>query len=138
DCGMCPVMCLPNTADCDGNAANGCECPSAGCCGAACEVQHQNGLGQIYTSCNPLGIPGTPATYSVAMATAARAAWPTAGADSAGMCAVGLANAKCLARASATSCAVWCYSNKQLAGHVHLNAANNTCTCPTAADLSWD
>ncbi|HRI67952.1 MAG TPA: hypothetical protein PK156_27130, partial [Polyangium sp.] len=40
------------------------------------------GLGQNFDDCAPLGVPGDDTTYSLALATKARAAWPFAGMDS--------------------------------------------------------
>ena len=51
------------------------------CCGNGCQPMHLNGIGQSYVEqCSPPGTPGNESTYSLAMATAARAAAP-AGTD---------------------------------------------------------
>jgi hypothetical protein len=116
--------CAPGYEDCKQTAPNtdGCESPVA---------THMNGLGETYMlSCVPLGTPGNPNTYTLAMATAARAAW-TAGTDSTLTC---TGNAACLTRTGASTCATWCYT-KTVAGHV-LEAA--TCTCPTTGSPSWN
>jgi hypothetical protein len=128
---------MPGTIDCDGNPNNGCECSTPSCCGATCQTTHSNGLGQLYYDCAPLGVPGLPATYTPVMATEARNAWPFAGIDSTGTCGMGMNGSTCLARQTATSCAVWCYT-KSLAGRVHLNTASTTCPCPTTLDPTWD
>jgi hypothetical protein len=71
------------------------------------------------------------------MANEARAAWPFSGADSAGTCGNGMNASSCIARATANTCAVWCYT-KGLAGYVHLDSTSNTCTCPSLADPTWN
>jgi len=132
-----PLVCEPATADCDGDAGTGCECAGNLCCAGACEPPHTNGLGQSFDSCEALGTPGVEATYSLSLATSARAAWPSPGSDSSGDCGSGGNASACIARATGTSCAVWCYT-KSLAGYVHLNAASTTCSCPTAGvDPQW-
>ncbi len=126
--------CAPNTSDCDGSSSNGCECSGNFCCGGGCAPAHHNGLGQPFDSCDPLGVPGTASTYSLGLASAARAAWPFAGTD--GSCGCVPGNMACVFRQTATSCAVWIYE-KSLAGSVHLNTANNTCLCPSASSPTW-
>jgi hypothetical protein len=135
DCGAC--TCVGATANCDGNWVNGCECGSTGCCGASCETTHSNGLGYSYADCGALGTPGVANTYSATMASAARGAWPFGGADSMGTCGMGANGSDCLARQTASSCAVWCYT-KSLAGFVHLDTASTACQCPTIADPTWN
>ena len=130
----CGVACMSNFTDCDGNAANGCECGGNICCSGACEPAHINGLGQSFDSCAPLGVPGSAATYTLAMATAARDAWPFAGTDGSTTCTGGV---PVVFRRTATSCAVWTYG-KSDAGYVHLNTANSTCYCSGGApDPVW-
>jgi hypothetical protein len=111
--------CMSGYEDCNKTApnTNGCEFATP---------THMNGLGQTYTSpCAPLGTPGSMATYSSAMATAARAAaTQLAGTDSNMVC---MGNPPCLARSNGTMCAVWCYAKNGTAGYVSLSS---TCTCP--------
>src|SRR5262249_32831140 len=54
---MCGVgMCAANYLNCDGQAANGCECAGSMCCpGNTCETVHSNGSGQNFYDCAPLG-----------------------------------------------------------------------------------
>jgi len=127
--------CGSGTVDCDGLSSNGCECSGNVCCGSACMPQHQNGLGQTYDDCAPLGVPGNQATYSVTMAGEARAAWPTVGTDGAGKC-TGPNGGDALFRQTASSCAVWLYTGSA-AGHVHLNTASNSCVCASGSDPTW-
>jgi hypothetical protein len=107
------------------------------CCGTSCQTTHNNGLGEPYYDCSPLGTPGLPSTYTATMASEARTAWPNAGTDNMGTCGNGANASACIGRATAGSCAVWCYT-KGLAGYVHLNLVNNQCYCPTTSDPSWN
>jgi hypothetical protein len=135
--GVCAGACAPSFSNCDGNLlSNGCECAGNLCCVGGCAPPHINGLGQSFDDCSPLGVPGNQATYSLSLATNARQAWPFGGTDSGATCGTGPNAAAALVRQTATSCAVWVYQ-KTLAGYVHLNAANNTCACPTVADPTW-
>lgn len=131
--GVCVIGCASGFANCDSDDANGCECVGSICCGGNCAPPHVNGLGQSFDSCLPPGVPGSEATYSLSLATAARAAWPFVGTDSAAGCSGG---ALAIFRQTATSCAVWVYS-KTLAGRVRLNSANSSCFCPTLTDPTW-
>jgi hypothetical protein len=101
------------------------------------QTQHSNGLGQSYVDAAPLGTPGNPATYASSMANAAANAWPTSGTIASGQCGSGVAASQHVRKQTQTSCAVWVYS-KPLAGHVHLNTANNNCLCPTTSDPVWN
>jgi hypothetical protein len=132
--GHCAYTCEAGFSNCDQTGANstGCECATPGCCGNSCQVTHQNGVGQSYYSCDPLGTPGNASTYSLAMAQGARAAW-TAGTDSSGTC-PGSSNT--VSRVTATQCAMWSYSGT-LAGHVFVSAPNE-CFCPLATDPTWN
>ncbi len=66
------------------------------------------GLGQTYASCNPLGTPGDPTTYTVDMVTAARAALTASGTDNTGS---SCGAADCVHRVGTDFCVVWCFSN---------------------------
>ena len=95
---------------------------------------HLNGIGQSYVeTCSPPGTPVNESTYSLAMATAARAAAP-AGTDGNLTCGNGANATSCLTRTSGPSCATWCYQ-KTIAGRV-LQAA--TCSCPTTGSPAWN
>ncbi|HKQ98817.1 MAG TPA: hypothetical protein VJV75_13145 [Candidatus Polarisedimenticolia bacterium] len=133
---VCVYVCQANQVNCDGDNANGCECAGTVCCGTACAPPHQNGLGQTYTSCSPLGVPGNPATYGQALASQARAGWPVTGSDFqlADFCGAGLS---AVLRQAPSQCAVWVYTGS-LAGYVRLNSASSTCLCPTAASPTWN
>jgi hypothetical protein len=125
----CGIACVSGHANCDGNAANGCECSGNICCSGACQPLHINGLGQTWDDCVALGVPGNAATYTHTMAVEARAAWPFSGSDSDCSCTGGVT---CVYRQTATSCAVWVY-NKSAAGYVRLNTSSNSCYCATTS-----
>jgi cysteine-rich repeat protein len=132
---VCSLICSAGQANCDGNPANGCECATTLCCAGACAVAgHQNGLGQLYDSCDQFGTPGNPATYNLNMATAARNAWPPNGNNGTGACGAGN---QAVSKTTASSCALWVYTGP-FAGFVHLNSLNSTCICPSATDPTWD
>jgi hypothetical protein len=97
---------------------------------------HVNGIGQPFDDCSPLGVPGNASTYSLTLATEARAAWPFSGTDITGTCGAGGTAPRAVFRQTATSCAVWAYSGAP-AGRVHLNSADKNCYCPTSADPTW-
>jgi len=128
--------CALGYSDCNTSApdTDGCECATPFCCGNGCATIHSNGLGQNYFDCFPLGTPGSAGTYNLTMAQEARAAWPMAGTDSTATCPGSQAAAF---RQTSTMCAVWVYSGS-LAGYVHLNAANNSCLCPSGSDPTWN
>jgi hypothetical protein len=96
-------------------------------------ISHSNGLGQTYLDCAPLGTPGVASTYTVSMASKARAAWPFTGTDSDSSCG-GIPGL--LYRKTTTSCAVWVYTTGG-AGRVHLNTVDNTCYCPISGGVVW-
>ena len=131
--GACGIACVSGFANCDGAIGDGCECAGNLCCSGACEPPHVNGVGQPFDDCAPLGVPGSEATYSKALAMKARAAWPFAGVDMDCTC---TGNAQCVYRKTATSCALWVYT-KSASGHVALNVASNTCFCATVNDPTW-
>ncbi len=143
--------CFSGYSDCDKTApnANGCECPTPTCCGSSCAVSHKNcavgtcgPLGQTYfiaDACQVLGTPGNASTYSLAMATAARAAWPVAGTDGSGTCGGG---ANALSRSSAAGCTVWLYDTT-LAGALYVNTTPSdggppACLCPGSLTNTWN
>jgi hypothetical protein len=135
--GICSSFCKEGFANCSQpeapTADDGCECEGDGCCSGGCQTKHNNGLGQHWFDCNPLGTPGTASTYSVTMATAARNAWDQTGTDAAGRCGAGPSESACVTRQAAGECAVWCYTGP-LAGYA---ARGATCSCPSTASLTW-
>jgi hypothetical protein len=128
------ASCAAGYANCSTTAPDtaGCECHTPACCGSSCQnANHNNGVGQQFFDCLPTGTPGNGATYSLALATDARAAWTTTGTDSSVSCG-GLG---ALQRTSPTGCAVWVYQGS-LAGYVRATS-NNFCFCPTVSDQTW-
>ena len=145
--GACVVAsCGMGFLDCDAKEANGCECQTPACCGASCQPQHLNGLGQSYYDCSALGTPGNAGTYTMAMATEARAAWPFVGNANTLQCPLFGGRANCVSQQANTGCAVWCYTNDRntgLAGHVNLNTQTMfggvySCICPTVNSPTWN
>jgi Cys-rich repeat protein len=148
--GACNSSCLAGFGNCsqplppapdDGCESNLNVCAGTPCCGMLCTGLHQNGLGQTYTDCAPLGVPGNPATYTANMANEANNAWPDLGSQSSGTCAdpvSGMDN--CVAQDDGFQAAVWCFSG-HLAGYVVLTP-DGTCLggpcCPTTADSTWN
>lgn len=101
--------------------------------------KHDNGLGQAYTLCVPLGKTGDPASYSIDMAKRARDAWPTPGIDGEGACNDG--TPLYVWRKTATACAAWTYTNGSgawvgSAGHVYLGST--ACSCPDKTCAAWN
>lgn len=128
--GTCTGSCPGGTVDCGG----GC-CAGSACCGSSCQTVHSNGVGQSYYDCNALGQPGNPSTYSLTIATEARAAYPLPGGrDVATTCPDG---SHVLVRYDDSRYALWQYDGP-LAGHVTVNDAGNGGLCPTLASATWD
>jgi hypothetical protein len=100
------------------------------------QTQHQNGLGQTYSDAASLGSPGNQSSYTQVMAQEAANSWPQTGTVSSAVCNVPR-NAQMVTKKTATSCAAWTYTGP-IAGHVHLNTANNNCMCPSASDPTWN
>jgi hypothetical protein len=96
-------------------------------------------VGNFYYDCGALGTPGNAATYTIAMATAARAAYPLANAtDTVGSCPSAGATSV-LVRYNDTTFATWVYTG-QFAGYVTVNNAGNGSRCPTTSSpgSTWD
>ncbi len=107
-------------------------------CGVSvAQTQHQNGLGQSYSSPAPLGTPGVAATYSQTMAQTAAQAWPSSGNVSSAKCGSAGNAPLVVFKQTPTSCAAWAYTGS-VAGRVHLNMANNSCLCPSTSDPTWN
>ncbi len=142
--------CRVGYSDCNKTApdSDGCECHTPTCCNTGCAVTHQNcqgtacgPVGQSYflsNGCTPVGTPGSAATYNLAMATAARAAWPQTGTDGNGSC----GGSSALSRQNSTACVVWLYDGT-LAGSVTVNTTPGDgglpdCLCSASITTSWN
>jgi hypothetical protein len=145
--GVCDSTCSGSFSNCSqppagagsATADDGCEAPPHVNGIGATAVSW--GLGQTYASCNPLGVPGDPRTYTVDMVTAARAASMLSGSDNTGS---SCGAADCMHRAGADFCIVWCFSNDTsvtptdlTAGHVRRNGSKQ-CYCPDDTDPTWN
>jgi len=137
-CGGCANVCPAATPACAGGRCYALACAGAGCAGGtaccagpSCPPAHDDGLGQAYFDCAPLGDPALPASYTPAMAQEAAQAWAPAG-SAATTC------AGCVGwwDAARMSCAAWCYggpSGYSLPGLVHLDPSGAGCVCPGSA-----
>jgi len=120
----------------DGNDTNGdgCEndCTSTfDVCGSAPSVVHDNGYGQTWSDCDPLG------TYNLEQASEACLAstgdpglcthYPSA-------CASGADSVVCGPETG--DCTCWSYSGDSI-GKTHNSPGGNNCICPETGDVSW-
>jgi hypothetical protein len=131
--------CTPLTSA-DTCGANGCECPTQGCCGTACESAHANGLGQAFYDCVARG------THTQAQARAACSAFTgDAGActmssaccdDSLGLCITVQSTDAVCGRVS-SQCHCWSYAGND-SGTVQAPDAGCAEICPSAADPGWN
>ena len=139
--------CNVGYADCNGSTADGCEtkfvASNASC---ACNIPHQNGLGQVYADCKPPAQPGNAATYNQMMAYEAAAAFTGNAATledtschQAAHPAHPAIDVPAVLAISNGSCVVWVYGG-QTAGFVHTAPGNSdaSCYCPTTNDNSWN
>jgi hypothetical protein len=128
--GTCTTACQAGTHLCGG----GC-CQGNACCGSKCQTKHSNGIGQNpnFFDCRPLGIPGQPSTYNLALALEARSSYPLSGAKD-GLPYQGCGDSDIVVRYNGTQYAVWAYTGS-LAGRVSVNAGAPV--CPTVASPAW-
>jgi hypothetical protein len=141
--GTCVVTCNGGAYDCNGASADGCECNAgSGCCpGNTCMVQHDNGTGQTFTDCVPLG------TYNQAQATKAAMAFDpagTLGAPNVATFSKGTVSYICMHSAAKSMCACWAwdstgtYTSK---GHVEVKGPQmDSCFIPfqTTDGPAWN
>jgi hypothetical protein len=84
-------------------------------------VEHDNGAGQKFYDCNPVG------THTLATAKEAAQAWSPTGLDQSAVlpfpCSGG-----CFAWQTMSACGVWCYSGSY-AGQVYVNQSSIACVC---------
>lgn len=122
--------CELGTQDC--NSAGGCECIGTACCGTGCQSAHQNGLGNYFFDCEPLG------TRTLTQAVAACRAFTGDSSlcyDLGAACDSGSTSAVCSTAAS--QCACWTYAGTNT-GRVFLNEGSTTCLCPLSTDPMWN
>jgi hypothetical protein len=135
--------CATGFRDCNSAApnANGCECQSPGCCEAgACEPQHDNGVGENYFDCTPVGV------YTSALALKACIAYTDAAAQCVGFPCADPDAGPIICSSGATSkfCMCWSYAGSNV-GLVD-NAGQTPgptgahCYCPSASvgDTPWN
>ncbi len=141
DCpaGTCTVKsCNANYFDCDGKAANGCECPGSsagsanGCCPAgACQTSHMTGFGAAFYDCEKSY------TEQLARDAAKAAGYATPYGNT---CGTGNTE-QVICGASATSCTCWTWADSasmnNAIGRARQNNASSTCYCPTSGDQPW-
>jgi hypothetical protein len=143
-------QCNGGFSDCDGKAANGCECPDLGdanhgCCPAGggnpggCEYQHSDGFNHTYIDCYP------PSTYNIHTATdAAQASTPDGTLLPASNCSPGNQQVQCIQKPGECTCFTYADS----AGGSYTGLARritwtsdmgDRCLCPTGNpnDPSW-
>jgi Stigma-specific protein, Stig1 len=158
-CGGCGVQCNPIHAtgtcstgtceiaacnagyfDCNGNPADGCECPGTGCCGGQCQTVHMNGTGQNYYDCAALN------TYNPTTAMEAC----NADTNASGSCTDGWTSGstgnqltsvcRTAGTGSSGSCVCWAYSGTGTkAGAVgHVSTSSSGCFAPLSTDPTWN
>jgi PKD repeat protein len=104
---------------------------------------HQNGLGQTYSDCAPLGTPGNSSTYNQTMAQEAATAWNASGTIQMEQCGSGANVAQVVVDqvSPAGPTAVWTYSatgtQTATVGHVFASSSS-TASCPLSADPAWN
>ncbi len=143
DCpaGSCIIKaCVGNNFDCDGKAANGCECPgqnlggtAGGCCaGGKCQTSHTTGFGVSFYDCE------TTYTEQLARDAAKAAGYTTVFGNT---CGTGMTE-KIICGQSPTSCTCWVYADSASVnnanGRAHQNTTNQTCYCPSFGDQPWN
>jgi hypothetical protein len=139
----CSYACSSGTSDCNAGTApnaDGCECPTPGCCGAGkCQTVHTNGLGGSYYDC------GTTKTYNQTTATEACEAAAGAGNCKATMVCCGLLGTCLLADATQSACGIVgssCYCWQWVGGYPGTLQAEPlsacTATCGAKSDKTWN
>jgi hypothetical protein len=120
------VCCGTGLPVCDSTCCGG----GTACCDGLCPYPHQNGLGQSYFSCTPVG------THTRAAAEEAARAWNPDGVapEFVPNCAL-----DCLGWQTQSACAVWCHDANPLAGRVGLNRLGMDCNvaCPNFGSPTW-
>lgn len=126
----CSYVCNAGNVDCNAAVApdtDGCECATPACCGNSCQTIHDNGVGQAYYDCNPLGVYG--AMAAMAACTAFANGDPSKCSDK-WYCDVAERQVCYVAGPNTCQTYCWTYSGAS-AGTV------SDCTCPAKAIASW-
>jgi len=138
------ASCKSGRLDCNTSApnTNGCECASPGCCvngasgspgpTATCQPQHNDGVGESFYDCTPLG------TYTVNLAMAACAAETGNIAQCAASQCVGVAGGKfgIVCSSGASTCTCWNYEGTY-AGYVRTNSTSSCYCAGSNAYPTW-
>ncbi len=93
---------------------------------------HQNGYGATYLSCQPLGTPGSPATYTQTMAAQAAHAYDSSATITTATCPSGAV----VEITSGGNAIVWQYTGT-LAGYTERTAGSSG-ACPTTGSRTWN
>jgi hypothetical protein len=133
--GTCAYVCDVGRSDCNmsGRNTDGCECPTPGCCGDACETGHSNGVGDTYWDCSALG------TYNETSALAACTAFTSNASECVVFDCLISGQVSICSAGSASTCICWEYQGSNQ-GRVY-NAESPgelSCSCPTAASPTWN
>jgi hypothetical protein len=143
--GLCTSTCSPGFGNCIQPLApssdDGCEtdlntdpmhcgsctlaCDTMRCCGGACAPLHQNGLGNTYVACAPLGSASSDLAFAACQSWSARTGPCNLTSCAGTVCAMG-----------GTRCACWALDGTGVANHV--NSVVGACTCPTSTDPTWN
>ncbi len=145
NCGGCGIACGAGMV-CSGGTCKGCAggdqvcggncCPGTGCCGSECQTAHNNGVGDTYYDCLAQGTPGDASTYSVQLATDARAAYSlSTSSDVATSCNGG--DTEVLVRYNEQTYVTWAYTG-DAAGRVTVNNLGNGPLCPDTSSPTWN
>jgi hypothetical protein len=130
----CQYTCKPNFSNCNNGAPdlNGCECATPSCCGSACAITHNNGVGQSYYDCVDAG------TYNQTQAGKACTAYTNDQFACMAASCIGDAGDMviCGTPDGGTNCVCWDYVGQDLS-HVY-KSGTTTCYCPGSTDPTWN
>jgi hypothetical protein len=127
--------CQPGWTACNTAAPNtgGCACNTPGCCGTGCQVTHDNGVGQPFYDCTPLGNydASTEGTEAYRACTAFAPDGSTPVCSSGQSCATGPDRTSVYVCDQAALCKCWGYSGPEK-GNVE------DCSCPGVVIGTWN
>jgi len=147
NCGACGRTCSSSqscsggscTTTCTGLTCGGQCCSGPACCGSSgsqtCQYTHNNGVGQTFYDCIPVG------DYSQPLATDAANAWSTTGSDTFTVCPGCLARQVPSLNGGLGACGIWCYdsSGVSIPGTVNV-VQTQICLssyCPGSSSSTW-